>query len=56
MKELKLEDLTKAELIALIKNRMSPFAVSQVDLLEVRWHTLKDKSSEFLQRSIEQFG
>ena len=43
MERLELEDLTKSELIALIKARCSPFSITQYDLLSVRWETLTSK-------------
>lgn len=51
MKKLTLEDMTKAELLRLL--RRSPYYVEQRDLLRERWKSQQTKATELLDLSIE---
>ncbi len=46
---LKLEDLTKDELLKIIRQHC--FEVSQHDILETRWHSLTEQANELMKRA-----
>ena len=54
MKELELEDLTKQELIELIKNSIYfVFGFKQRDLIEIKWKSKSREASRIMREAIE---
>ncbi|KKN72924.1 hypothetical protein LCGC14_0406280 [marine sediment metagenome] len=55
MKELELEDLTKQELIELIKNNIYfVFSFKQRDLIEIKWKSKNKEASRIMGEAVEE--